>query len=211
MQPLNIKQFVYGCVISLCIAGVLFYTSYSMGKDAFFLLLNTDLGAVADYFFGVYTNMGDALIWIAVLLITLFVLKQKKAWPLLVAGFVISTIFTQVCKYLIIPDAPRPWKEITDHSLIHHVWFIQPWLISSFPSGHTATAVSIYLIFCLLLRKKWWLIVGLIYAVLVGYSRIYLAQHFPFDVAAGIIVGVVTVALSLPIQLAVMRKKKLTT
>jgi membrane-associated phospholipid phosphatase len=207
MQPLNIKQFIYGAVISSCIAVALFYVSGAMGKNEFFLLLNTDSGTAADYFFGVYTNMGDALIWIPALLITLFVLKQKRAWPLLVSGFVVSTIFTQVCKNFIIPNEPRPWKAIQDHSLIHHVPFVQPWLISSFPSGHTATAFSVYLIFCLLLPQKWWLATGLIYALLVGYSRIYLAQHFPFDVAAGIVVGVLTVLISLPIQIAVMRRR----
>ena len=209
MQQLNIKQFKYGAIISVCIAVILFFVSYSIGKNEFFLLLNADLGIAADYFFAVWTNTGDALIWIAVLLFTLFVLKKKYAWPLLVSAFVISTIFTQVCKYLIIPDAPRPWSAIKDHSLIHHVSFVQPWLISSFPSGHTATAVSVYLIFCLLVNKKWWLGIGLLYAVLVGYSRIYLAQHFPFDVAAGIIVGVVSVILSIPVQMAAYKKKRL--
>ncbi len=200
MQQLNIKQFKLGAIISTLIAAALFFVSYSLGKSGFFLLLNTDLGTVADYFFALYTNAGDALIWIAVLFITLFVIKKKKAWPLLVSAFAISTIFTQVCKYLIIPDAPRPWSAIKDHSLIHHVPFVQPWLISSFPSGHTATAFSVYLVFCLLLDKKWWLGVGLLYAVLVGYSRIYLAQHFPFDVAAGAVVGIISVTLSIPIQ-----------
>jgi membrane-associated phospholipid phosphatase len=126
----------------------------------------------------------------------------------LVSGFVVSTIFAQVCKYFIIPNAPRPWKEIQNHSLIHHVWFVQPWLISSFPSGHTATAFSIYLIFCLLIRRWWWLGAGLVYALLVGYSRIYLAQHFPFDVAAGIVVGILTGVISLLVQLAIINKTK---
>jgi membrane-associated phospholipid phosphatase len=207
MHNLDIKQFKYGAVISLLIAAVLFIASYSIGKTEFFLLLNNNLGVAADYFFAVWTNTGDALIWIAVLLITLFVIKKKKAWPLLVGAFAISTILTQVCKYFILPDAPRPWKAITDHSLIHHVSFVKPWLISSFPSGHTATAFSVYLTLCLLFNKKSWLWVGLLYALLVGYSRVYLAQHFPFDVAAGIVVGVVSVALSIPIQILSGKKK----
>ena len=206
MSTLNIKQFKYGALVSLIIAAALFVVSYRVGKNELFLVLNDDLGIAADYFFAVWTNTGDAIIWIVVLLITLFVIKEKKMWPLLVSAFAISTILTQVCKYFIIPDAPRPWKVITDHNLIHHVSFVKPWLISSFPSGHTATAFSVYLTLCLLLNKKSWLWVGLLYALLVGYSRVYLAQHFPFDVAAGIIVGVVSVALSIPIQIAAGKK-----
>jgi len=208
MYSLNIKQFKYGAVISLLIAGFIFIVSYFAGKNELFLLLNNDLGIVADYFFGIFTNAGDAIIWIPVLLVILFVLKKKNAWPLLVSAFAISTILAQVCKYVIIPDAPRPWKAINDHSLIHTVSFVKPWLISSFPSGHTAAAFSIYLVFCLLLNKKSWLGLGMLYALLVGYSRVYLAQHFPFDVAAGIVVGVISVTLSIPLQTAWYNKCK---
>ncbi len=208
MYQLNIKQFNYGAIISLCIALVLLVLSYTIGKNEFFLLLNGNLGIAADYFFGVYTNAGDGTMWIAVLLITLFALKKKNAWPLVVSAFVISTLLTHLFKDILVPGTPRPWTAIAGHSLIHHVAFVEPLHQGSFPSGHTATAFSIYLVFCLLLKNKWWLWLGLIYAVLVGYSRIYVAQHFPFDVAAGIIAGVISVAVSLPVQMAVERRRR---
>lgn len=207
MNPLNIKQFTIGAAISAAISIALFYASYSIGKNEFFLLLNNDLGTVADYFFGIFTNAGDASMWAVLLLVTLFVLKQKKAWPLLVSAFALSTIFTQASKYIFYPDAPRPYKAIADHSLIHTVSFVEPLNISSFPSGHTAAAFSIFLVLCLLLRNGWWLLIGLLYAIAVGYSRIYLAQHFPFDVAAGIVVAIISVALSIPIQRLAYNKK----
>jgi len=34
----------------------------------------------------------------------------------------------------------------------------------------------------------------------VGYSRIYLAQHFPLDVGAGMFVAIVTILLAILIQ-----------
>ena len=208
MPTLNIRQYRYGAVISLCIALAMLWVSFSMGKNEFFLLLNGNLGSIADYFFAIFTNAGDASLWIVALLITLFVLKQKKLWPLLLSGFVISTILTQACKYFIFPNELRPYKAIPAKAAIHHVLFVQPLNLSSFPSGHTATAFSIYLVFCLLLPGRWWLWVGLLYGLLVGYSRVYLAQHFPLDVAAGIIVGVVTVVASLYIQKVICRKQQ---
>ena len=199
MQNLNYKNFYIGAFISLTIAVILFVLSAYFGKINFFLLLNTDLGICADYFFGIITNAGDALMWIAVVCIILL-MKRKSLLPLIICAFIFTTIFTQVCKYWIVPDELRPWKAISNHSLIHKVFFVDPWLISSFPSGHTATAFTFYLLFCLILQKKTWLWCGLFYAFIVAYSRIYLAQHFPFDLAGGIIAAIASVSLSLVVM-----------
>ena len=60
--------------------------------------------------------------------------------------------------------------------------------------------VIFFLMVSLMTKRKWWIPVGFFTAVMVGYSRIYLAQHFPLDVAAGITVAMVSVALSIPFQ-----------
>jgi len=130
----------------------------------------------------------------------LFALKRKDVFPLLLGTFAISTIIAQGVKNFLLPDQPRPTKAISDASLIHTVAGVDIHTIGSFPSGHTTTAFCIYFLFCLLLPKKWWIAVGLLYALLVGYSRVYLAQHFPVDVAGGIVAAIISVYLSLKIQ-----------
>jgi len=200
MAGLEKKYFKMAVTISLVIALVLFLSSFITGKEQFFLLLNANGGSIADYFFMIFTYGGDGLLWIPVLLITLFVLKRKDVFPLLIGTFALSTILTQLVKNIIMPGAPRPAKVITDSLLIHLVKGVEVYKTSSFPSGHTATAFCFYLLFCLLINKKWWFFAGLIYALLVGYSRVYLAQHFPLDVAAGIIVAIISTAAALRIQ-----------
>ena len=200
MKSLNIRNYNVALAISFFIAVTLFLLSYFLGYQEFFLLLNGDGGRAADYFFEYFTNAGDGLMWIPVLLITLFVLKRKDVLPLLISGFVTSTIVTQIFKYLIVPDEPRPIKVIKDTSLIHAVPGVELHSISSFPSGHTGTAFCFYILFCLLLNKSWWLAVGLVFALLVAYSRVYLAQHFPFDVAGGILVAIISMIISVKIQ-----------
>jgi membrane-associated phospholipid phosphatase len=200
MKSLNIRNYNIALAISFFIAVVLFLLSYLIGHSEFFLMLNGDGGRVADYFFEYFTNAGDGLMWILVLLITLFVLKRKDVWALLISGFAVSTIVTQIFKYLIVPDEPRPVKVIKDTSLMHTVPGVELHSISSFPSGHTGTIFCFYILFCLLLNKNWWLVVGLIIALLVAYSRVYLAQHFPFDLAGGILVAIISMIISVKIQ-----------
>jgi len=208
MQDLNYKNFKTGAVITVLVGCILLATSLFVGNINLFLMLNNNLGVLADWFFRYYTNGGDGLVWIAVLLITVFVLKRKDVFPLLISSFILVTLFTQICKYVIVPDEPRPIKAIANTSLIHTVPGVELHTISSFPSGHTAAAFAVYLLFCLLLAQSFWVYVGLILALFVGYSRIYLAQHFPLDVGAGMIVAVISVWLSLGIQKLYNSKRK---
>jgi len=208
MQDLNYKNFKTGAVITVLVGCILLATSLFVGNINLFLMLNNNLGVLADWLFRYYTNGGDGLVWIAVLLITVFVLKRKDVFPLLISSFILVTLFTQICKYVIVPDEPRPIKAIANTSLIHTVPGVELHTISSFPSGHTAAAFAVYLLFCLLLAQSFWVYVGLILALFVGYSRIYLAQHFPVDVGAGMIVAVISVWLSLGIQKLYNSKRK---
>lgn len=200
MQHLNITAFKKALLLTALLAVVTLGASAILGKNECFLLLNTNLGIAADYFFAVWTYMGDGLLWIAVLIILLFVLKKKHFLPLAIAAFALSTAFTQIGKHWIRPGEPRPIRAIHDTSLIHTVPFVEVHTISSFPSGHTATAFTIYLFLCLMIPGSWWVLTGFVYATLVAYSRIYLAQHFPLDTGAGMVAAILSILLALMIQ-----------
>lgn len=94
------------------------------------------------------------------------------------------TIF--VCTTLVI-DRPRP--------PVAHLDSAPP--TSSFPSGHTAATVALYgalaIVALTASTKRWlrWLAVILAVAmpVAVGWSRLYRGMHYPSDVAAGAILG----------------------
>ena len=169
--------------------------------------MNNDFGRYADYIFEYSTNLGDGIVFIPALI--LFIIYRRKFIPLLVAGFIISTFITHLFKDLLMPHQPRPTEAISNLALIHTVQGVDVHKIGSFPSGHTATAFTIFFIACLVINKKWIVPLGLLYGLLVGYSRIYLAQHFPDDVAGGIMSAIVTVILSLWIQ-QWWEKKKVT-
>ncbi|HEY1913313.1 MAG TPA: phosphatase PAP2 family protein [Vicinamibacterales bacterium] len=58
---------------------------------------------------------------------------------------------------------------------------------SSFPSGHSGNAAAAAMVLSLFLpaaRPLWWLL-----AAAIGYSRVYLGDHFPLDVLVGGAIG----------------------
>jgi membrane-associated phospholipid phosphatase len=201
------RNLTNGIIITAITGLYLLVTSFVIGRNDFFLLLNNDLGKTADIFFAFWTNLGDGVIWV---IVAGLVLKyRRKQFPLLIATIVISTLITQLTKIYVIPAEPRPTVAIKDINLIHTVADVELHTAYSFPSGHTAAAFCIFFIGCLLINKRWVVPVGFAYALLVGYSRIYLAQHFPLDVGAGMFVAIVTILLSILIQQKWERRKYL--
>ena len=63
----------------------------------------------------------------------------------------------------------------------------------SFFSAHASTSLSVAVFFTLILRKhaKYFTYFLIVWALLVGYSRIYIGVHFPADVLFGFMVGII--------------------
>ena len=192
------KIFYTALGISGIAALYLMLGSWIFGKQAFFLALNNDLGQKADQLFRYGTLLGDGIIWVPIV-IFIFIYRVRYM-PLIASAILISTLITQGVKRLLFPAEPRPAFGLIDMTLVHTVPGVELNTINSFPSGHTGTAFTIFLIACLLIKKWWILPIGFFYAAVAGYSRIYLAQHFPVDVGAGILTGMITVLISAEIQ-----------
>jgi len=65
---------------------------------------------------------------------------------------------------------------------------------TSFPSGHTTTAMAGTLALCLARGKKY-IPVCLIYVTLTGISRNYLMVHYPTDIIGGVLAGTLAAIL----------------
>ncbi len=95
----------------------------------------------------------------------------------------LSAILANIIKYSI--NLPRPYE------IYPFIEKLSGGGSPTFPSGHTADAFAFAVAVALLYPKKAIIIPVLIWASLVGYSRMCLGVHFPSDVLAGAMIGAV--------------------
>lgn len=174
------------------------------GKNEAFLYLNANLGFVADKVFEYSSYLAEGWIWIPYFIVLVGFYKKDTAFILM--NFLVSTLLTQFAKNFIFDTAMRPMASGLDATQIHTVAGVEIHTFNSFPSGHTATAFTLFLLTTYLFPNKYVLTIGIVYAMACGYSRIYLAQHFPLDLAGGIFVGLLTLPISIFIRKKLNKK-----
>ena len=185
-------------LLSLSLALSLFTMSLVWGKNEAFLYLNANLGLVADKVFEYSSYLAEGWIWIPYFIVLVGLYKKDKAFILM--NFLISTLLTQFAKNFIFTTAMRPMASGLDATQIHTVPGVEIHTFNSFPSGHTATAFTLFILTTYLFPNKYVLSIGIVYAIVCGYSRVYLAQHFPLDLAGGIFVALLTLPISIFIR-----------
>ena len=185
-------------LLSLSLALSLFTMSLVWGKNEAFLYLNANLGLFTDKVFEYSSYLAEGWIWIPYFIVLVGLYKKDKAFILM--NFLISTLLTQFAKNFIFTTAMRPMASGLDATQIHTVPGVEIHTFNSFPSGHTATAFTLFLLTTYLFPNKYALSIGIVYAIVCGYSRVYLAQHFPLDLAGGIFVALLTLPISIFIR-----------
>ena len=185
-------------LLSLSLALSLFTMSLVWGKNEAFLYLNANLGLFTDKVFEYSSYLAEGWIWIPYFIVLVGLYKKDKAFILM--NFLISTLLTQFAKNFIFTTAMRPMASGLDATQIHSVPGVEIHTFNSFPSGHTATAFTLFILTTYLFPNKYVLSIGIVYAIVCGYSRVYLAQHFPLDLAGGIFVALLTLPISIFIR-----------
>ena len=191
-------------LLSLSLAASLFSMSLFWGKNEAFLYLNANLGLLADKVFEYSSYLAEGWIWIPYFIVLVGLYKKDKAFILM--NFLISTLLTQFAKNFIFGTAMRPMASGLDATQIHTVPGVEIHTFNSFPSGHTATAFTLFILTTYLFPNKYALSIGIVYAIVCAYSRIYLAQHFPLDLAGGILVALLTLPISIFIRQKLNKK-----
>jgi membrane-associated phospholipid phosphatase len=121
--------------------------------------------------------------------IILLTIKYRYAF-IVGASNIIASFITQVLKQTIYADVVRPKKFFEGVHELYLVPGVDNHLYNSFPSGHSTCAFALYFALALINENKFLKLFLFAIALLTGYSRIYLSQHFFEDVYAGSIIGV---------------------
>lgn len=124
-------------------------------------------------------NKGFIWILFGILLIVLGKENRKWGFLLLVSLGITALLGNVLLKPLV--ARTRPYDALDIAIVIERLKDF------SFPSGHTAAAFSAAVILLAMNQKLG--IVMVIFAVLMGLSRIYLMVHYPSDVLAGALLG----------------------
>jgi len=188
----QVSYFLLGTGIFILVGLIILFLN---NKTALHITMNAGHNQYFDVFFKYFTHIGDGL-FATLLVILLGVLFYRKyKWKFLLIGLTnlaVSGLIAQILKHFVFPDADRPIRFI-GKKLLSLVQGVEMNEYYSFPSGHTtsAFALCIFLAYVFLPKKKMQLLF-FVTALLVGYSRIYLSQHFLEDVVAGAFIGTTT-------------------
>jgi len=175
-------------LIALIIGAYLLVTNE---KGTFVLYFATERKPAIDQIFVYITQLGEEIVYLVIAIIFLFIrfryilLIGLLAFWNFVISFVLKSFF----------GMPRPgfvyWMQEYDGKISYIPdFYVSVSQTSSFPSGHTLSAFSLYCFITLIIKEKAWGLLFFIAALLVGISRIVLTQHFLMDVYVGAICGV---------------------
>ena len=158
------------------------------------LVINRLHNPFFDWVFKYSTTLAEG-ISIALLLILTLIISYRLTILFSVA-LVANTIVVYLLKKLLFSDTERPMVFFSQLSDWHTVNGVHLHTNMSFPSGHTAAAFTMFFSLAICVKNKTLGLLFFIASFMVGYSRMYLSQHYLRDVVVGSIIGIIISILS---------------
>ncbi|HBP43675.1 MAG TPA: hypothetical protein DD621_03245 [Clostridiales bacterium] len=161
-----------------------------------------------DQFFSAFTHFGEEIFFICMFLIFYWCVSYRYAFKFSLF-YLTSVLFNNIIKLCV--KRPRPWQasQLVDNKLQASGY--------SFPSGHSQSisCISTFIVYDIYKDKnnnKSTKVISLVIAILlcliVGYSRMYLGQHYLTDVLTGFTLGVGIMLLLKYIESVLSKKER---
>ncbi|MBR2976493.1 MAG: phosphatase PAP2 family protein [Alistipes sp.] len=171
-----------------------------------FEALNFDGGASMD---AVMSAISGVVVWVPLYLLIIYMVWRNYSWRGLLLFLIVvalsmglADMFAGIFKHTgllkdVWPSLPaRPRPMFTDGLVDMHVPSFDHGQYGTV-SAHAATIVALTLLSAAIVGRRWFTLLMTLVAVLVCYSRIYLACHFPQDILLGCVVGAASALVGL--------------
>lgn len=174
----------------------------------FFLWLNDFHTPFWDTFFLIYTNSRS---WTPVILFMVFLLFRSFPWRQALIYFLLIAAAVGVCDFIASGILKPNFERLRPcHDFLEEMTLIgNCGGMYGFASSHAANSFGLFSGFSSAFKENkyvFWLL--LVWAVLMGYSRIYVGVHHPGDVVVGAVIGLVVPKLFFYLYERVGRKNR---
>ncbi|WP_407454698.1 phosphatase PAP2 family protein [Methanobrevibacter sp.] len=167
-----------------------------------FYLINNDLSnPIFDLIMPQITNLGSfaCLLILSILAILICRHYNKDRYlqisKLCLYAILVSAAIVFFLKIGIIED--RPFT-----TLSHVNQLVIPSEPNSFPSGHASSTFSVITVLIYEFRQNKLLVsILILFGILIAFSRVYCGVHYPLDVVAGAMIGILSAILVLKVKL----------
>lgn len=183
------------------------FASFDLGVTRAVHTLAESAGTVLTPFFKLIAFLGhDGLILIALSILLILFRPTRRYGTAMLFGLAIGALVTNCCVKILVAR-PRPYADPT--SEYYRMWLTVGQSMESdksFPSGHMTAAMASMLALFLTTEKKQITWLYFLFALSMAVCRVYLVVHYPTDVIAGFIIGVIGGVLGYIIMLNLPQK-----
>ena len=158
---------------------------YNLDEKILLLIQESIRNPILTKVFVPLTNLGNAGIFLIILGIVLSSIKKTRR---LGVSFLTALLLNFIINDLVIKNIirrARPFYTIPGLNIL-----IKPPKSFSFPSGHTSSFFACSTVLFSSSKKYGGLL--LLMSFIMGFSRMYVGVHYPSDVFAGMIVGIIS-------------------
>lgn len=142
------------------------------------------------------TQFGEETAFLVIALILFWCIDKYKGYFILSVGF-IGTLSNQFLKLVF--RIPRPWVMDGNFSILEQAREAAAGY--SFPSGHTQSAVGTFGGIAYISKSRIIKCLGVIIAILVAFSRMYIGVHTPQDVFVSAAIAMLLIVILKPLML----------
>ncbi|MFA6423238.1 MAG: phosphatase PAP2 family protein [Patescibacteria group bacterium] len=126
--------------------------------------------------------------------------KGKEVFIAIVLAVITYFIISEDLLKYILPFKQRPYLAYPHEIRAVGKQFVD----SSFPSNHIASVVSVLTVVVYYYHKYWFW--SLLFVLIMAFSRMYNGMHYPTDVLAGAVLGIIYGLLAIKITKSIIKK-----